>query len=431
MKMLIIGSGGREHALAWRFLLSPRVTKVFVAPGNAGTEEVAENIAIAATDIEALAKFAKEHKIHLTIVGPEDSLAAGVVDVFQAAGLPIFGPSKALARLEASKSYAKELLQKLRIPTAKHKTFDNYDEAVAYVKQQSFPRVVKADGLALGKGAIVCRSLHEALRALEDLMVQKTLGAAGDRVVIESYLKGIELDIYVFSDGKSFHVMWPTQGAKPLLDGDKGPNTGSMGMVLPAPGITEADVKQISDVVVEPILSYLRRKGTPFVGLFHPGVMLTDEGPMVLEYNVRPGDPDTQLYARLIENDLVDIYRACVEGRLAELKPQLKPGHAISVSLVSQGYPGPYKKGYPIFGLKEAARKPNIQIFHGGTMYQKGRVVTNGGRVLHVTATGRTLEEAERRAYQAAKNIHFENMHMRHDIGKPLSRDNRTGRQIA
>jgi len=417
--VLIIGSGGREHALAWKIAQSPMLGKLYIAPGNGGTTGIATSVAIAAGDIAGLQEFALTHDIDLTVVGPDDTLALGVVDAFTAAGLRIFGPTKAAAQIEASKAFSKELMAACNVPTASFATFSALEPALAYVRSHRLPVVVKASGLALGKGVSICATLAEAEAALHDMMETKIFGAAGSSVVIEDFLTGQEISIHAFCDGRTA-VLFPTaQDHKPAYDGDQGPNTGGMGTFAPVPWAGADLVARAKTTVVEPILAAMRKADAPFTGLLYPGLMVEPGGDSlnVLEFNARFGDPETQSYLRLLESDLLEVLNACVDGRLDQLAISWSDRTTVTVVLASGGYPGSYPKGLPISGLEEAAVLPDVVVFHAGTKLENGRLVTAGGRVLGVSATGADLQDARAKAYAAAKLIHFEGVQYRTDIG--------------
>ncbi len=418
MNVLIIGSGGREHALAWKLNQSSELDRLYVAPGNPGTAEVAENVPIDAADIKRLADFALQNTIDLTIVGPDDPLALGVVDLFNEKGLRIFGPSHTAAKIESSKSYAKALMEKTGIPTADFQSFDNFDEASTYLQGQQFPLFIKASGLAQGKGAVASASYKEGVKTLNDIMVRKIFGDAGDSVIIESYLDGPEVSLHALCDTEDY-VMFPSsQDHKPVFDDDKGPNTGGMGTVAPLPWVGDEYVETLGKQVVEPLLAELRRAKAPFKGLIYPGLKLTRNGPKVIEYNARFGDPETQVYMRLLDSDLLKMIMSCVEGSVREIKPQWLPNtFSVNIAMASGGYPGDYNKGLPITGIEEASAMNDIVIFQAGTTKRGNELVTNGGRVLYVSATGSSIEEARNKAYDAIKVIDFEGKHFRKDIG--------------
>ncbi len=417
MRILVIGSGGREHALVWKLAQSPQVEHIYTAPGNAGTALLAENVPIAATDIPALVAFAREHRIDLTVVGPEAPLVAGLVDAFADAGLRAFGPSAAAARIEGSKAFAKRFMLEEGIPTSPAEIFSRYEDALAYLRRQQAPIVVKASGLAAGKGVIVCQTLEEAENALDLIMRKRAFGAAGDEVLIEEYLEGQEASLLAFSDGTTVVPMVPARDYKRVGDGDRGPNTGGMGGYAPSIHLTPEHVDQAMARILRPAVAGLRNRGTPYVGVLYAGLMLTPEGPKVLEFNCRFGDPETQVILPLLESDLVDILLACLEGRLSPDLVRWRKGAAATVVLAAEGYPGPVRQGDPIFGLEEAATVPECIVFHAGTQRRGEQVVTSGGRVLAVSAVGPDLPVAIERAYQAAGRIRFAGMHYRRDIG--------------
>jgi phosphoribosylamine---glycine ligase len=416
-KILIVGGGGREHALAWKIAQSPKLGRLYIAPGNGGTREIAENIPIQATDIDGLLAFAEKNAIDLTVVGPDDPLALGIVDAFQARGFKVFGPTKAAAQIEVSKAFAKRLMDSCRIPTASFEVFSRYEETREYVQTHSLPIVIKASGLALGKGAYVCQTLDEAENALREIMVDRVHKDAGNEVVIEEFLAGQEISIHVFSDGKDFVLFPAAQDHKPVLEGDRGKNTGGMGTIAPVPWVN-AEVMQVAkERIVLPTLQALTEEGHPFMGLLYPGLKITTAGPKVLEFNARFGDPETQSYMRLLKSDLLDILEACADGKLPEVPVEWHAGYACCIVLASGGYPDTYLKGFPIRGIDDAQKLPGVVIFHAGTNFTN-QLLTSGGRVLGVTAVGRTLREALDAAYEAISYIHFESMYFRRDIGK-------------
>jgi phosphoribosylamine---glycine ligase len=421
MKVLVIGKGGREHALVWKVAQSPRVTRVYCAPGNAGTEEEATNVPIEASEFERLISFCRKESIELTVVGPEDPLAAGIVDAFQNAGLRIFGPSREAAQLEASKVFAKQLMRDADVPTAEFRICDHPDPARTYITTREFPVVVKADGLAAGKGVIVCSTTEEALAAIERIMVREEFGlAAGRQVVIEKRLEGQELSILALVSGRAIVPLQPTQDHKAAFDNDEGPNTGGMGAYCPAPLATPELLQDIEQHVLVPTVHALKRRRKPFRGVLYAGIMITNQGARVLEFNCRFGDPETQTLLVRLKTDLVDLIDAVVDGRLDEFSEDRlvwDPRPSICVVITSQGYPGSYAKGKVITGLEEAARLPDVKVFHAGTRLENGLVVTDGGRVLGITALGETLEDARQKAYEAVSRIHFPGMFFRKDIG--------------
>ncbi len=415
-RVLVVGGGGREHALAWKISESPNLGKLFVAPGNAGTAKIAENVPIESTDVEGLLKFAGKKKIDQTIVGPDDPLALGIVDRFRSRGLRIFGPTKAAAQIESSKLFAKELMGQAGVPTVMSSVFTNPRVALVvadhhFSKNAAKPIVLKADGLALGKGVYICRTFTEAEVAIDEIMVRRIHSDAGKVMIGEDFVEGPEVSIHAFCDGKSFELFPPAQDHKAIFDGDQGPNTGGMGTIAPVPGFGHLQV--VSDKVVRPILEKLK-----FSGLLYPGLKITDNGPLVLEYNARFGDPETQVYMRLLKSDLLEIFEACVDGNLDKIKIEWHPSFAVCVVLASAGYPrADYQKGLPITGIEKANRLPGVTIFQAGTKVLDGQLVTSGGRVLGVTAVGPTLEKAVGSAYRAVDHIHFEGMQYRKDIG--------------
>jgi phosphoribosylamine--glycine ligase len=417
MNILVIGSGGREHALLWKLSQSPRVHQLHCAPGNAGTAKLATNHAIAATDLQGLVTLAKSEQIDLTIVGPDDPLAAGIVDLFQKNGLRVFGPLAAAARLEASKSFAKEFMVRHGIPTASSHTFDNSGEALAHCASASYPLVVKADGLALGKGVVIALNQAEAEEAVRQSMVEKVFGEAGSIVVIEEFLTGPECSIHALVDGASYTLFPDAKDHKRALDGDKGLNTGGMGTICPSREVEGTMSERIRHEVMEPFVKGLAADGLPFNGMLFPGLMMTPKGPMVLEFNCRFGDPETQVLMRRLKSDLLDLIEATIDGGLSSVQPIWDERAAVCVILASGGYPGPIEKGKTITGIEMASEDPDVVIFHAGTTLQNGTVVTNGGRVLGVTALGETLEEARVKAYAAADKIAFEGKQLRRDIG--------------
>ncbi len=417
MRILVIGSGGREHALAWKSAQSPRMTDVFAAPGNGGTVGGKMTpVAISAEDIFGLVAFAQKNAIDLAVVGPEVPLAAGIVDAFQVAGLRAFGPTQAAARLEASKVFAKQFMIEEGIPTAPAAIFTDYDAALAYLRQLDEPVVVKADGLAAGKGVLVCDTRAEAEAALKQIMVDRAFGAAGDKVLIEARLDGEEASLLAFCDGTTVTPMLPARDYKRALDGDGGLNTGGMGGYCPSPHLTPELVDEVTRRVLQPAVDGMRRRGTPYVGVLYAGLMLTGAGPRVLEFNCRFGDPETQLLMPLLDTDLVDIMLACIEGRLRDISITWKPLTSVGVVLASGGYPGDYAKGKRISESADQRISEDVIVFHAGTQVKEDRLVTSGGRVLAVVATAPTLVEARERAYEGVKQVHFEGMHYRTDI---------------
>jgi phosphoribosylamine---glycine ligase len=421
MKVLVIGKGGREHALVWKLAQSPRVEKVYCAPGNAGTGQDGVNVPIEANDFERLIKWAKKEEIGLTVVGPEEPLALGIVDAFQKAGLRIFGPSKEAAQLEASKVFAKQLMRHADVPTAEFRVCDHPDPARHFIETREYPVVVKADGLAAGKGVIVCSTTEDALAAIDRIMVREEFGlAAGRQVVIEKRLEGQELSIQALVSGRAILPLQPTQDHKPAFDNDVGPNTGGMGAYCPAPLATPELVHDIEQTILVPMVHALKRGRRPFRGVLYAGIMVTNQGPRVLEFNCRFGDPETQPLLMRLRTDFLELIEAVVDGKLedfSEERLEWDPRPAVCVVMASQGYPGSYAKGKVIKGLEAAAALPDVKVFHAGTKMENGDVVTDGGRVLGVTALGETLAEAKARAYEAVECIHFQGAFYRKDIG--------------
>ena len=417
MKVLVVGSGGREHALGWKISQSPMVDKIYCAPGNAGIGEMAECVAIKAEDLDGLLVFAVQNEIGLTVVGPEVPLTMGIVDKFQEKGLKIFGPSGRAAEIEGSKTFAKDLMAKYGIPTAKYGAFTDAAEAKAFLAEVGLPCVVKADGLAAGKGVLICETKDEAETAVEDILVDNKFGNAGSRVVVEEFLTGQEVSMLAFSDGKTIVPMVSSQDHKRIWDGDKGLNTGGMGAYSPAP-IYTADIHEIVvPQVLEATIKAMEQEGRPFAGILYAGLMLTADGPKVLEFNARFGDPETQAVLPRLKSDLVEIFLAIIDGRLAEMNIEWHEEAAVCVVMASGGYPETSDKGRVITGLKEAEEAGAI-VFHAGTKETDGNIVTNGGRVLGISALGKDIAEAIENAYKGVKQITFENMQYRTDIGK-------------
>ncbi len=416
MKVLVVGSGGREHALVWKLSQSRHVREIFAAPGNPGMARIGKCVDISPLDIERLVSFAEKERVDLTVVGPEAPLVAGIVDEFQKRGLRIFGPSKEAAKLEGSKAFSKEKMKKFGVPTADFRVFSDPEEAKAYVKEKGAPIVVKADGLAAGKGVVVAQTVEEALEAIDKIMVKKVFGSAGEKVVIEECLTGEEASYLVITDGERFIPLATAQDHKAVFDGDKGPNTGGMGAYSPAPVLSKEMEKEVQEKVIKPILEGMASEGTPFKGILYAGLMITEEGPKVLEFNVRFGDPEAQAILRRLESDLVEVCMSAIEGNLVDSLEWI-PETSICVVLASKGYPGSYEKGKEITGIEEAEKLDNVVVFHAGTALKGGKLVTNGGRVLNVTALGKDIVEARKNVYEAIKRIHFEGMHYRSDIG--------------
>jgi phosphoribosylamine---glycine ligase len=416
MKILVIGSGGREHALTWKLTQSPSVTRIFCAPGNAGTDSLVENVSIKANDFSALVRFAKENRIGLTVVGPDDPLAAGIVDLFQTEKLRVFGPTKSAARLESSKIFAKELMCAEKIPTARAGTFSESDEAARYCDALKFPVVLKADGLALGKGVVIATDLATARSTIDDMMNRGRFGDAGRRLVIEEFLQGSECSLHALVDGKNYLLLETARDHKRVFDGDHGPNTGGMGAVSPANNWNRKLGTQFREEIMGPLLRGLSKEGIDFRGLLFPGLMITDEGARVLEFNCRFGDPETQAILPRMKSDLLPLLEATIDGRIDSCAVEWDPRPAVTVVMASDGYPEKYETGKPISGLDDAAKFPDVQIFHAGTRRNNGAIVTAGGRVLAITALGPTIEAARTRAYEAVSRIHFEGAHFRRDI---------------
>ena len=421
MKVLIVGGGGREHAIAWKVAKSPKVEKLYCAPGNAGIAEVAECVNIGVMEFDKLTAFARENQIDLTIIGPDDPLAAGAVDAFEAAGLRVFGPRKNAAILEASKAFSKDLMKKYGIPTAVYETFTSPEAALAYLETAKMPIVLKADGLALGKGVLICKDLEEAKEGVKTLMLDKQFGSAGDEIVIEEFMTGREVSVLSFVDGKNIKIMTSAQDHKRAKDGDQGLNTGGMGTFSPSPFYTAEVDAFCKEHIYQKTVDAMRAEGREFKGIIFFGLMLTADGPKVLEYNARFGDPETQVVLPRMKNDIVDLFEACIDGTLDQMDLQFEDNAAVCVVLASDGYPEHYEKGFPIHGLEHFKDADGYYVFHAGSKFDAdGQIVTNGGRVLGVTATGKTLKEARTNAYKATEFITFDNKYMRHDIGKAI-----------
>ena len=421
MKILVVGSGGREHALCWKIAQSEKVDKIYCAPGNAGIAEVAECVAIGAMEFEKLADFAQEKKIDLTVIGMDDPLVGGVVDVFEERGLKIFGPRKNAAILEGSKAFSKDLMKKYNIPTAAYENFDDPEKALAYLETASMPIVLKADGLALGKGVLICNTLEEAKEGVKSIMMDKQFGSAGNQMVIEEFMTGREVSVLSFVDGKTIKIMTSAQDHKRALDGDQGLNTGGMGTFSPSPFYTAEVDEFCKKYIYQATVDAMKAEGREFKGIIFFGLMLTDKGPRVLEYNARFGDPETQVVLPRMKNDIVEVFEACVDGTLDQINLEFEDNAAVCVVLASEGYPVKYEKGLPISGLDAFKDKDSYFAFHAGTKFDnEGTIVTNGGRVLGVTATGATLKEARANAYEATKWVTFDNKYCRSDIGKAI-----------
>lgn len=420
MKVLIVGAGGREHAIAWKCSQSSRVTKLYAAPGNAGIAKYAECVDISVMDTPALVQFAKDNEVDLTIIGPDDPLVAGVADAFTDAGMRVFGPAKKAAIIEGSKAFSKDLMKKYDIPSAEYETFDNADAALAYLETAKMPIVLKADGLALGKGVLICNNLEEAKAGVKTLMLDKQFGSAGDRIVIEEFMTGREVSVLCFCDGTHIKPMTSAQDHKRAKDGDQGLNTGGMGTFSPSPFYTDEVDKFCRDNIYQATMDAMKSEGRDFVGILFCGLMLTADGPKVLEYNARFGDPEAQVVLPRMKNDIIDVMEACIDGRLDEIDLQFEDNAAVCVVLASDGYPEHYDKGFLIKGLESFKDKDGYYVFHAGTKQTDEGIVTNGGRVLGVTAKGENLIAARANAYKATEWINFDNKYMRHDIGKAI-----------
>lgn len=420
MKVLIVGSGGREHAIAASVAKSPKVDKIYCAPGNAGIGQIAECVPIGAMEFDKLVAFAKEEAIDLTIVGMDDPLVGGLVDEMEAAGLRVFGPRKNAAILEGSKAFSKDLMKKYNIPTAAYENFDDPQKALAYLETIQMPVVLKADGLALGKGVLICETLEEAREGVKTIMEDKKFGTAGNRMVIEEFMTGREVSVLSFVDGKTIKIMSSAQDHKRALDGDQGLNTGGMGNFSPSPFYTEEVDAFCQKYIYQATVDAMAAEGRPFKGVIFFGLMLTEKGPRVLEYNARFGDPEAQVVLPRMKNDIIEVVEACIDGTLDQVDLQFEDNAAVCVVLASEGYPVSYEKGFPIKGLENFEGKDGYYCFHAGTKLTDQGIVTNGGRVLGVTATGATLREARANAYKATKWVTFENKYMRTDIGKAI-----------
>ena len=420
MKVLIVGSGGREHAIAWKVAQSERVDKIYCAPGNAGIAEFAECVAIGAMEFDKLVAFAKEKEIDLTIIGMDDPLVGGVVDEFEKAGLRVFGPRKNAAILEGSKAFSKDLMKKYNIPTAAYENFDNAEDALTYLETAKMPIVLKADGLALGKGVLICNTLEEAKEGVRSIMLDKQFGSAGNRMVIEEFMTGREVSVLSYVDGKTIKTMTSAQDHKRAKDGDQGLNTGGMGTFSPSPFYTEEVDEFCKKYIYQATVDAMRAEGREFKGIIFFGLMLTADGPRVLEYNARFGDPETQVVLPRMKTDIVDVFEACIDGKLDEIELEFEDNAAVCVVLASDGYPLKYEKGFPIEGLDEFDKHEGYYCFHAGTKFDGDTIVTNGGRVLGVTAKGKDLKEARANAYAATEWVNFANKYKRNDIGKAI-----------
>ena len=420
MKVLIVGSGGREHAIAWSVAKSPKVTKIYCAPGNAGIAEYAECVNIGAMEFDKLVAFAKENEIDLTIIGMDDPLVGGVVDAFEAEGLRVFGPRKNAAILEGSKAFSKDLMKKYNIPTAAYENFDDPQKALEYLETAKFPIVLKADGLALGKGVLICNTLEEAKAGVQEIMLDKKFGDSGNTMVIEEFMTGREVSVLSFVDGKTIKTMTSAQDHKRAGDGDTVLNTGGMGTFSPSPFYTKEVEDFCNKYVYQATVDAMAAEGRPFTGIIFFGLMLTADGPKVLEYNARFGDPEAQVVLPRMKNDIIEVIEACLEGKLDEVDLQFEDNAAVCVVLASEGYPVKYEKGIPISGFENFKDKDGYYCFHAGTKFDGDQIVTNGGRVLGITAKGSDLKEARKNAYAATEWISFSNKYMRHDIGKAI-----------
>ncbi|UCC97655.1 MAG: phosphoribosylamine--glycine ligase [Phycisphaerales bacterium] len=416
MNVLLVGSGGREHAIAWKLAQSKGLSKLYTAPGNPGTAQCGQNVPIGSDDTDKLLDFARQNSVGLVVVGPEAPLAAGLVDVFEEAGIKAFGPSAAAAQLEADKAFAKQLMRSSSISTAESRIFDRFSDAKAYIASRDEPVVVKATGLAQGKGVFVCDDPADGILAAERIMVNRTFGSAGDRIVVEDKLLGEEASILAFVDGRNIYVMESSQDHKPIGDGDTGPNTGGMGAYSPAPVVTDELMNQITREVFVPLVDGMNRNDRPYRGVLYAGLMITGGGPRVLEFNVRFGDPETQPILARLKSDLLEVLLAVCDGTLDRVTLKWDPQPAVCVVMASGGYPADYEKGKPITGLEEARQLDNVIVFHAGTKEQDGSILTNGGRVLGVTALGKTIAGAKARAYEAVDKIKFEGAYCRRDI---------------
>ncbi len=418
MKVLVVGSGGREHALVWKIAQSPNVKRIFCAPGNAGISEQATIVPIKASDLKGLLEFALEERIDLTVVGPEDPLTRGIVDLFESKGLFIFGANRKAAEIEGSKAFAKEIMKKYYIPTAVCEIFHQRDDAVKYIREIGAPVVVKADGLAAGKGVIICKTVEDAIQSVDEIMIKKIFGEAGHRVVIEEYLVGEEASYIAFTDGKAILPLASSQDHKAIFDGDQGPNTGGMGAYSPAPVITEEVHERIIEKILRPIIYGLAEEGRPYKGVLYAGLMIHEGHPKVLEFNARFGDPETQPLLMRMKGDIVSILEACMKGTLSQHRIEWDHRSSVCVVMASKGYPGNYEKGKVITGLKEVSQMESVFVFHAGTAVQEGGVITNGGRVLGVTGLGEDIPRAIEKTYDAVKKISWEGAYYRTDIGQ-------------
>lgn len=420
MKVLIVGSGGREHAIAWKIAQSSKVDKIYCAPGNAGISGIAECVNIGAMEFDKLVAFAKEKQIDLTVIGMDDPLVGGIVDAFEAEGLRVFGPRKNAAILEGSKAFSKDLMKKYQIPTAAYETFETAEAALEYLETAKYPIVLKADGLALGKGVLICNTREEAKEGVKTLMLDKQFGTAGDRIVVEEFMTGREVSVLSYVDGKTIKIMTSAQDHKRAKDGDQGLNTGGMGTFSPSPFYTEEVDRFCKEHIYQKTVDAMAAEGRTFKGIIFFGLMLTEDGPKVLEYNARFGDPETQVVLPRMKNDIVDVFEACIDGTLDQIDLQFEDNAAVCVVLASDGYPEHYEKGYKITGFENFDGKDGYYVFHAGTRFDGEDIVANGGRVLGVVAKGSDLKAARANAYEATKWIQFDNKYMRNDIGKAI-----------
>ena len=420
MDILIVGSGGREHAIAWAAAKSPKADKIYCAPGNAGIAEFAECVDIKAMEFDKLVAFAKEKQIGLTIIGMDDPLVGGVVDAFEAEGLRVFGPRKNAAIIEGSKAFSKDLMKKYNIPTASYENFTDPEQALAYLENVKMPIVLKADGLALGKGVLICETLEEAKAGVKTLMLDKQFGDAGNEIVIEEFMTGREVSVLAFCDGKTIRCMTSAQDHKRAKDGDKGLNTGGMGTFSPSPSYTKEVEEFCEKYVYQPTMDAMASEGRPFTGILFTGLMLTEDGPKVLEYNARFGDPEAQVVLPRMKNDMIEVMEACIDGKLSDVTLEFEENAAVCVVLASDGYPEKYEKGFEIKGLDKFKDQDDYYVFHAGTKFDGDKIVTNGGRVLGVVAKGGDLKAARKNAYEATEWIDFANKYKRNDIGKAI-----------
>ena len=420
MKVLIVGSGGREHAIAWSVAKSPKVDKIYCAPGNAGIAEFAECVNIKAMEFDKLVAFAKENAIDLTIIGMDDPLVGGVVDAFESEGLRVFGPRKNAAIIEGSKAFSRDLMKKYKIPTAAYENFTDPDEAIKYLETAKMPIVLKADGLALGKGVLICNTLEEAKEGVKTLMLDKQFGDAGNEIVIEEFMTGREVSVLAFCDGKTIKCMTSAQDHKRAKDGDQGLNTGGMGTFSPSPFYNDEVEAFCEKYVYQSTIDAMASEGRPFTGILFTGLMITEDGPKVLEYNARFGDPEAQVVLPRMKNDIIDVMEACIDGKLSDVELEFEDNAAVCVVLASDGYPEKYDKGFEIKGLDTFKGKDGYYVFHAGTKFDGDKIVTNGGRVLGVVAKGENLKAARANAYKATEWIDFANKYKRNDIGKAI-----------